>query len=390
VTETESTDAEPLIIGGPTSVVAQLESDASKGDQGLLAPLRDQAQTLYENSGLRLGLDYTALWQGATASLDEQNASSGVFRFYGDWTLLGRGTDNAGAFVFKVENRHQLGIDIAPQALAGEIGYAGLTATTYSDAGWILTNFQWKQYLFDGRLAFVAGIVDTTDYVDTYALLNPWTDFMNAVFENVATMPAPNQGPGAAAQVRLTDNFYVMAGFADANGDPANTFEAFDSISEGEFFTHAEFGWAASYEKRYSDNYHITLWHNDERTDAQKQSGWGTAVSFTRRFGERWQPFLRAGYADRGGALLEWSVSTGIGCDLREHGFLGVGVNWGRPSESTFGSDLDDQFTLESYYRWQVTSFFAVSPSIQILVDPALNPDEDVIAVFCLRARIAF
>ena len=165
--------SEPL--GGPTSVGAQLRADSEQRPNGLLAPLRNLNENLRDTTGLSLGIDYTALWQGATASLGEHSAAGGVFRIYGDWTMLGRGTANTGALVFKVENRHRLGTDVSPQALAGELGYAGITATTYSDAGWLLTNFQWKQHLLDGRLAIVAGIVDTTGYVDTYALVSPWT-----------------------------------------------------------------------------------------------------------------------------------------------------------------------------------------------------------------------
>jgi hypothetical protein len=31
---------------------------------------------------------------------------------------------------------------------------------------------------------------------------------------------------------------------------------------------------------------------------------------------------------------------------------------------------------------------FAVTPSVQLIVDPALNPDEDVVVVGGLRARL--
>ncbi len=73
-----------------------------------------------------------------------------------------------------------------------------------------------------------------------------------------------------------------------------------------------------------------------------------------------------------------------------EDDYFGLGLNWGRPSPDTFGPGLDDRFTLESYYRGQATDFLAISLSIQMLGNPALNPDENLIVVFGLRARIAF
>ena len=95
-----------------------------------------------------------------------------------------------------MENRHRLGTDIAPTALGGEIGYAGLTAITFSDIGGALTNLYWSQRLMDNRLAFAIGVVDVTDYVDTYGLVNPWTDFSNLAFSNGPTIAAPSQGLG--------------------------------------------------------------------------------------------------------------------------------------------------------------------------------------------------
>jgi len=54
------------------------------------------------------------------------------------------------------------------------------------------------------------------------------------------------------------------------------------------------------------------------------------------------------------------------------------------------GPDLDDQYATEVYYRWQVAEEIAITPSAQLLIDPALNPDDDTLWVFGLRARLAF
>jgi porin len=81
--------------------------------------------------------------------------------------------------VFKVENRSAIGNRISPQALGPSLGYAGLFTTTFSDAGWILTNLYWRQSLRNGRVSFVIGQVDVTDYVDVNDLASPWTAFGN-------------------------------------------------------------------------------------------------------------------------------------------------------------------------------------------------------------------
>jgi len=50
---------------------------------------------------------------------------------------------------------------------------------------------------------------------------------------------------------------------------------------------------------------------------------------------------------------------------------------------------LDDQYTAEAYYRFQLLEMLAITPSVQFLVDPALDPDESAIWVFGLRVRVA-
>ena len=93
-------------------------------------------------------------------------------------------------------------------------------------------------------------------------------------------------------------------------------------------------------------------------------------------------PFLRAGYAHDGGALWEKSVSTGLGYYVKGRSdLLGLGLNWNRPSDTAVGPDLDDQYTMEAFYRLQLTRRLAVTPDVQLIVDPALNPDEDKIWV---------
>ena len=68
---------------------------------------------------------------------------------------------------------------------------------------------------------------------------------------------------------------------------------------------------------------------------------------------------------------------------------LGVGFNWSRPAEDDFGPGLDDQYTAEIYYRLQVLKVLTVTPDVQLIIDPAFNPQESSIWVFGLRARLA-
>jgi len=390
-------DAKDSGLAGPGSVTSTLQSDLEIREAartGVIPTEKyfDFKKRIEADYGFGFGFDYNALYQAATNSLGEDDACSAVFRAYGQWRLVDRGKSNTSVIVYKVENRHRLGTNIAPKDLGFEAGYAGLTAVPFSNAGWMLTNLYWVQHLMVNRLGFVVGVVDVTDYVDVYGLVNPWADFNNYAFTTNPSIPAPDQGLGAAVRFMVTDNLYIHGGLADANGHPTDPGEMADSFfDDAEFFTHLELGWISSWEKRYSDNIHLTFWHADERTQAQVSDGWGAAFSFSRLLADTWEPFFRAGFADDGGALWERSISAGVGYrPTRKSDILGVGLNWSRPSTDTFGADLDDQYTAEIYYRWQALKMVSITPDVQFLFNPALNPGEDLIAIWGLRARVVF
>jgi porin len=382
-------------FGGPSSVDGSLREDdevrkpwfrLERVDRAL-QPWFGWKGDLNKNYGLSFGLDYSALGQKPSDSLGKDNAAGGIFRFFGNWTVIGRESGNTGSFVFKVEHRHRLGTDIAPQNLGFEAGYLGITGTAFTDYGWGLTNLFWKQRLNQGRISFVAGAADVTDYLDVYGLINPWTSFQNLSFLTNPTIPAPNQGLGAAVGAMATDNFYVVGGLADTNGDPTEPGLWFDTFfNDNEYFYHFEVGWTTSQDRIYFDNFHLTGWYADERKKAGVESGKGLAFSVAWFVNDTWMPFLRAGYSDGGGALLEATASVGVGYYFKESKDLfGLGLNWGRPPQN----ELDDQYTAEIFYRLQLTQNLAITPDVQLIIDPALNPQESSIWVFGIRARLA-
>ena len=383
-------------LGGPSSVAGTIDKDR---ESEAVVPTKVDVMDRYfdfkkrveEEHGFGFGFDYNILLQVASESPGEDTAAGGVFRAFGQWSLLGKDSGNTGKLVYKVENRHRLGTDIAPKDLGFETGYAGLTAVTFSDIDWALTNLYWSQQLLENRFAFVAGFVDVTDYIDVYGLINIWTDFNNYAFTTNPTIPAPDQGLGAAIRVMATENYYIVGGIADTNGHPTGPENSFDSFfDDAEYFTHLEVGWISSWARRYNDNIHLTFWHADEREQAQVSDGWGLTFSFGRLIDDKWEPFFRAGYAEDGGALWEGSVSTGLGYHTRKGSdMLGFGLNWSRPNEDTLGADLDDQYTAEVYYRLQLFKILTVTPDVQLLFNPALDPDEEFIGVFSIRVRIS-
>ena len=98
-------------------------------------------------------------------------------------------------------------------------------------------------------------------------------------------------------------------------------------------------------------------------------------------------PFLRAGWSDGDAPLMNASIAGGVGYYVRQRGdLLGFGVSWGHPATPGLG----DQVSSELFYRLQLSPNFAVTPDVQLLLNPATNPSDDVVWVLGVRGRLAF
>ena len=353
----------------------------------ILAPVKNWKNQVAEKTGFNWSLDYTALFMGVSDSPGEDDASSGMVRLYGFWDLVNRGSPNKGSLNFKVENRHSY-TDIPPSSLGFESGYLGLFGAPFTDQGTRLTNLDWKQYFADGNWVFVAGFLYTLGYVDVYRISSPWTGFTNFMFATGSgAMDLPDDAAlGAAIGGQIGGKMYVHAGFVDANSDPTDPFN--DVWKGNDFFKWLEIGYTPGAQSSYFlEKAHLTYWHVDERADSTPE-GWGLNASWHTQVGDKWFPFIRGGYTEDSGSLLERTISVGVSYQhVPRRGMVGFGFNWGRPNETSYG-DLDDQYTTELFWRFQVTTELAITPTIQYIRDPALNPDEDSLWAFGLRVRV--
>ena len=177
---------------------------------------------MQEDHGLSIGVDYTTLGLSSSEKVasGNDNASSGMVRLFGSWDLVGRGTKNTGAMVYKVEHRHSY-TDVAPQGFGFDQGYVGLIEPPFSDQGGRWTNLYWRQRFNEGKATVIAGLLDATDYLNVYALASPWTGFMNFAFSTgSASVFIPNDATmGIAGGAMLTDNMFLIGGVVNAYTD---------------------------------------------------------------------------------------------------------------------------------------------------------------------------
>ena len=76
---------------------------------------------------------------------------------------------------------------------------------------------------------------------------------------------------------------------------------------------------------------------------------------------------------------------------IRERYGLGFGGSWGVLWQNYSNSLIGDgQTTGEIFYRFHVTPNFAITPDLQVIVKPSLNPNLNTLWVAGVRARISF
>ncbi len=371
-------------LSGPSSVAAELTPGDGLTDphprtdfpRNVLPGYFGWKDRMAEN-GFRFNLDYLALGQWSDSDLGESESGGGILRFYGSW----QATDN-GSLTFKIENRQAYG-DVAPQFYGFNSGALAITGTAFNDNGAMLTNLFWTQRDPEGRWTIQIGQIDVTDFVDVYGLVSPYTAFQNLAFNTNPTINAPNPGLGIAAGAMLGENFYVVGAIADANGDP--TEPSFDVFETGETFKSIEIGYASGADRLYFDNVHLTFWQSDESEDGSRAEDKGATFSASWFIDNTWMPFLRAGVSDGTAALYNRSLSTGLGWYRRNQDLAAIGLNWAEAK----GFD-DQQFTAEAFYRFNISPDFQITPSIQFIENPLLNPGSDNLTIVGLRARIVF
>ncbi|MEO9573529.1 MAG: carbohydrate porin [Tateyamaria sp.] len=365
-------------LGGPSSVGADLSADDA-AEPKTLRGWQKRKMDLRENFGFDIGGDLAILAQRAD---NGESASSGVFRLYGRWTLTGRDTPETGSLVWKIENRTAFGD--APASLGPRLGYAGLTGTSFTDAGWFLAPFYWEQYLKRGSAAFVFGRLDPLDFVDLSGYSGQWTRFQNASLLVNSTIAFPDLGFGAGFGFKPNDQTVLGLTIHDANGNSGSV-EWFPNGPE--FFSQAYLSWSPDRTRRFDRAIHLTLWHLGEREDAGKPEDYGLAFSVNWMMDNGWMPFVRAGVSEGSVARADRSFTAGT-LYRPENGVaeFGFALGWERLSDTTLG----EQRAAEAFFRWDATDHIQITPSVQAIFDTPLSSGDSTKLVFGLRTRLTF
>jgi carbohydrate-selective porin OprB len=360
-----------------------------------LDPWMDFKRTLQENFGVTIGGSYGVLWQNYSQSLiDEENAVGSKFTLNLSAQLLNRGQADALSFDMAIEDRRPIGTEEPP--LWGGIFAGSITATaaTWGEFDLGITQAYLRQNLFEGRFQYAIGKLFAPNFVNAYPLFDDNRQFFNQNFTTSPTIAVPLRGFGMTAALYPTDdNLYVSGGiYTPYSDDTGWTID--DFFEKNDYFYNIEVGWTSlartgtpiqARGPMDANNVHLTAWYRDPLEDGTPEA-YGLAFNANYLLTPNMMAFLRGGWSE--GWLIDRNIAFGIGYQPTNapSDLFGVAFGWADPANEF----LNDQYTAEMFYRFHVTPHFAVTPDVQLIVDPALDPTEDELWVLGVRARVTF
>jgi len=385
-------------FGGPESVGTRLkENDAKResiyefdGIQRGLAPYFDWKRQVNEDHDVSFGTSLYLLYQKASASLpgEDDDALGHIFRWQAAWTVFRQADGDSGRFALRVESRSHIGGFQAPGSLGGAIGVSTLApGFAYNEKfEFDIPVLSWVQHFAGGRAGFAVGRLAFDVYLDAFPFQTLSKGSINRSSILNPTMPTTGLGAiGGVVKGFVTDSIWLGAQFHDANA--VNGDFDIDTVKEGEWIKAVEFGYTPFIGDQGKHRVQMTFWEKDARTLAGTSKGSGWAIGAAYQVNDTYFPFVRFGSSDGGGGVAaEEAFSAGVQITRKPTEIWTIGAGWSEPSAETFGPGLDSEKLLETSYQFQLSKNFSLTPNLQLIFDPANNPNESSIWVFGLRA----
>lgn len=388
----------PNLLDTTLSVEGDMAPDGTRTSRlrrdTLLEPWFAWKQGFQQRTGLAISGSYGILWQNFSSSLvGEEDAVGGKFTLNLAQTLLNRGQPNALTLDVAIEDRRPLGTELAPLQAGLRSGSATPPAATWGEFDLGITQFYLRQNLDSNRYQYAIGKLFAPNFVNAYPFFDDNRQFLNLGFSTSPTIPIPLRGFGMVGAAFPTRNLYLKGGmFTPYSDDTGWTVDSF--VNDNEYFYFVEVGSSGLAQSGMPiqargpmdrNNFHITGWYRDELNDGTPRA-YGFAFNANSMVGDNVMWFFRGGWSD--GWLADLNFAGGVGWrpTTAPSDLFGVAMGWVRPA-SDF---LDAQGTAEIFYRYHITENFAVTPDLQVVFNPTLNPSEDSLVVFGLRGRVTF
>lgn len=272
----------------------------------------------------------------------------------------------------------------------------------------------YEHKFLDGSIDVLAGI---HDFTLEFAVLDYAYTMLNSSFitpSTITQMPYsfyPSTGPGTRAFVKMTDSLYLLIGAYD--GDTANftnpRHQTWAISKQGGIYSISELGWdLEGAAQRYHTKVALGGWYNSGTTvDYYGEDVTGNYGTYLLGEQELWREhpddpeqglgvFAQVGQADNVVNINPWYFGAGLryeglipGRDQDVAAFGYAHAQMSSRYQDYVGSTEQSERVWELSYRARVTKSIALTPDVQYVINPYINPDLSNALVFYLRTEVA-
>jgi hypothetical protein len=369
-----------------------------------LKPLHDATdgvkESIYEATGLKLGLTLNHVFQGMTDSLPDTDkwGTTTDLDFVGSWELVNRGTPTQGELYAHLEGRWEYGTT-GPQNL-GFVNLASLMGTANAFSGYtptfVVRNLYWEQGSKEAGWAYRVGKITPDAILATSRHISPVTTFLPNGGTGLFSSGYPDSGVGAVGVWYPTERHRLLALISDANADRFD----FGCPGCGQYYYAFELGAQIAPKTEKAGYSKFTIWHNDGPRDGQPINastgveGWGWTAKLEHEFSEDGKQVGIARYGRsyddsslyKQQAAVHFLLYDPPGPAGLQNDVVGIAGNWVQGT----AEDARDEYDIELFYRFPLFTGLDTTFAYQYAINPALTREIKDAHVFGLRLRAVF
>jgi porin len=358
-----------------------------------LEPIVQEGKYRLSEIGLRYTLDQVLTGSGIS---DPMSGASG-FAYYdlksqSKWTVFDDpAAGTAGWISAQINAKAGLNAAGKTQGAAGNLGtLTDPTGVTSSRNGFRIPELAWQQSLRGGEIVLLGGVVNQSNYLDANTYANTGRgQFLNSALINSMVLPLPSFNFGVNLQWQPSVNWYALLGASAGNASAGQT--PWTNFSWEDWSVGTEIGFAPDDVLGLGPGvYRIQPFL--ARAGGPIQGGLG--FNLQQKLG-RDSPFAWFGRFGVGGSQVT-GASTQVGTGFVMSGplahlglvprltndLVGIGFVWSQPSATTKTVYHRNEYVLETFYTLQFAPTSRLQPDLQVVWNPAFNPDSGPSLVF--------
>ncbi len=365
------------------------------------APVQQGKYRLSE-VGLRYSLAQTFTFVNMSDVMQGNN-TLGLYTldFAAKWAVFSSAdSSTAGWISAQIEAQAGLGAAGQTQSPHGNLGTLTHPAGLWSGVnGFRIPELAWQQSFRQGEVVVLAGMVSQGNYIDVNSYANSGRgQFLNSALINSMVLPLRGYNPSLNLQWQPGDDWYAMFGATAGNSSPGT--------APWTGFTWQY--WSALWEIGYAPGDFLGLGPGVYRiqpflAQAGGPTQAGLCFNVQQQLGKD-SPFGYFGRFGFGGSDVAAGASAQIGTGFvvadplgraglisrRPSDVLGLGFVWSQPSSSSTPAAHNNEYVLEAGYVLQLTHTARLQPDLQVVWNPAYNPDAGPAVVFQLQLDLVW